>query len=96
MRILIKNPGDEGFRTIVVPNELGILQQLVDGPIEKVTIATDCCLVCNEEGKLRNLPYNCVYCGFVFTGTILLLGVDGDEFTDCPMSVTMANGGIEA
>jgi hypothetical protein len=96
MRALIKNPEDEGFRTIVVPNDLHVLQQLVGGPIETFTFATDCCIICNEEGKIQNLPFNCVYCGIIFTGTILLVGIDEDKFCDCPMSVTLANGGIEA
>lgn len=96
MRILIKNPSDEGFRQIVVPNDLHVLQQLVDGYIETVTLATDACVICNEEGRLKDLEHNCKYCGVDFVGTILIVGIDGDEFTDCPMSVTMANGGIES
>lgn len=96
MRILIKNPSDEGFHQIVVPNDLHILQQLVDGYIETVTLATDACVICNEEGRLKDLEHNCKYCGVDFVGTIPIVGIDGDEFTDCPMSVTMANGGIES
>lgn len=96
MRILIKNPSDDGFRQIVVPNDLHVLQQLVDGYIETVTLATDACVICNEEGRLKDLEHNCKYCGVDFVGTILIVGIDGDEFTDCPMSVTMANGGIES
>ena len=96
MRILIKNPSDEGFHQIVVPNDLHVLQQLVDGYIETVTLATDACVSCNEEGRLKDLEHNCKYCGVDFVGTILIVGIDGDEFTDCPMSVTMANGGIES
>lgn len=96
MRILIKNPSDEGFHQIVVPNDLHVLQQLVDGYIETVTLATDACVICNEEGRLKDLEHNCKYCGVDFVGTILIVGINGDEFTDCPMSVTMANGGIES
>ena len=96
MRILIKNPGDEGFRTIVVPNDLKVLQDLVDGHIETVTIEEDYCVICNEEGRLKDLEHNCKYCGIDFVGTILIVGIDGDDFCDCPMSVTMANGGIES
>lgn len=96
MRILIKNPSDEGFHQIVVPNDLHVLQQLVDGYIETVTLATDACVICNEEGRCKDLEHNCKYCGVDFVGTILILGIDGDKFTDCPMSVTMANGGIES
>ena len=95
MRVLIKNPGDEGFRTIVVPNDLHVLQDLVDGHIETVTIATDACVICNKEGRIKGLEHNCSFCGIDFVGTILIVGVEGDAYTDCPMSVTMANTGIE-
>lgn len=95
MKALIKNPGDESFREIIIPNDLHVLQQLVDGYIETVTFATDACVICNEEGRIRGLEHNCSFLGIDFVGTILIVGVDGDEFTDCPMSVAMANGGIE-
>lgn len=96
MRILIKNPSDEGFRQIVVPNDLHVLQQLVDGYIETVTFASDACVICNEDGLVKGLEPNCSFLGISFVGTILIVGIDGDDFCDCPMSVTMANGGIES
>ena len=94
MRALYKTPTDPGFREIIVPNELKPLQELVGGYIESVTMAEDAAILCNEEGKVIGMPYNCEYLGIVFNGPILIVGVDGDEFTDAPMSVTMADGGI--
>lgn len=101
MRVLFKAPGRKEFQTLLVANELRILQLLVgDGPIETVTIAEDACIICNEEGRLQGMPHNCTYLvmgeKMEFVGPIMIVGVDGDEFTDCPMSVTMANGGIWA
>ena len=97
MRVLFKEPGRKEFRTLLVANELRILQLLVgDGPIETVTIAEDACIICNEEGRIRGMDSNCNFLGVEFVGPIMIVGVDGDEFTDCPMSVTMANGGIWA
>ena len=94
MRALYKTPTDPGFREIIVPNELKPLQELVGGYIESVTMAEDAAILCNEEGKVIGMPYNCEYLGIDFNGPILIVGVDGDEFTDCPWSVTMADGGI--
>lgn len=94
MRILYKAPTDQKFRQLNVANDLHTLQELVGGYIETVTLATDCCLICNEEGRLLGMPHNCTFCGTDFYGPILLVGVDGDEFTDCPMSLMVANGGI--
>ncbi len=100
MRILLKAPTDPGFREMVIPSgdtdkELKLLQDLVGGRIETVTVATDCCVICNEEGRILGMPENCNFCGVDFVGPILLVGVDHDEFTDCPMSLMVANGGIE-
>lgn len=94
MRVLYKAPSDASFREIVVPNRLKTLQQLVGGYIETVTFTTDVCIICNEEGRILGLPHNCNFCGLDLFGPVIIAGVDGEEFTDCPMSVTMASSGI--
>ena len=96
MKALIKNPGEESFREIIIPNNLRLLQQLVGGYIETVTLATDACIICNEEGRIMGMQPNCNYCGIDFVGPILIVGTNGDDFCDVPMSVNMANGGIES
>lgn len=80
---LVKRPG-EPPRHVNVSNSLEALQKNVGGYIEAVTIAKDLVIVCNEEGLLRNLPYNCRICGVDFVGTILMVGRDGEEFADLP------------
>ena len=86
MRILMKEPG-KGIRSMVIPNELKMLQDLVGGYIETYTIAEDVAIICNEEGKLLGLPYNCTICGEDFVGTILFVGVGEEDFTDVPESL---------
>ena len=81
MRALVKEPG----KTAVIrdiENELKELQRIVGGYIETVTLTSDAVVICNEEGRLSGLPYNCEICGVDFVGTIALVGVKGDEFTD--------------
>lgn len=95
MRVLYKRPADVGFRQLNIDNDLHAIQELVGGYIETLTVATDCCVICNEEGRILGMPENCNFCGIDFAGPILLVGVDGDEFTDCPTSLMVANGGIE-
>ena len=77
---VIKDPGE---RPIVasIPNTLEALQKAVGGHIETVTIASDLVLICNEEGRLLELPDNCTVCGVSFVGPILAVGVSGDEFS---------------
>lgn len=53
----------DGSRRTVLPATppaftLEELQSLVGGPIELVTLYDDTLFFINEEGKLRNLPYN--------------------------------------
>lgn len=94
MRVLYKRPADVGFRQLNIDDDLSALQKLVGGYIETLTVATDCCVICNEEGRILGMPENCNFCGVDFVGPILLVGVDGEKFTDCPMSLMVANGGI--
>ena len=65
-----------------IPNTLEELRATVGGHIETVTLAIDTAIICNEEGRLLGLPYNCRFFGVDFVGPILVVGVDGDEFTD--------------
>ena len=80
MQVVCKSPGRPPVIT-QVKNTLEALQQAVGGPIETVTLARDAVIICNEEGWLRDLPFNCRFCGINFVGTILVVGVDGDEFS---------------
>lgn len=82
---LVKRPG-EPPRHVNVSNKLETLQRNVGGYIEAVTLAKDLVIICNEEGLLQDLPYNCTICGMEFVGTILMVGVDGEEFADLPCS----------
>ena len=83
MRVLIKEP-EKAARFEEIENELAALQEAVGGYIETVTLFTDLVIICDEEGKLKGAPYNCEICGFDFVGTVLLVGVRRDEFTDVP------------
>lgn len=81
IKVLIKEP-NKPCRMATIPNRLKALQEIVGGYIEVVTITTDTAIICNEEGLIRVLPYNCEVCGHSFFGTIFFVGVDGAEFDD--------------
>ncbi len=38
------------------------------------------------ENSLKNLPYNCTIHGVDFVGTIIVAGINEDEFGDVPLS----------
>ena len=83
MKAIRKRPGEEP-EIIEVDNTLKALQAEVDGCIETATIASDAVVICNEEGVLRGMPYNCRFFGVDFVGTVLVVGCDKDEFCDVP------------
>lgn len=82
IKVIVKRPDSKPYTTWI-SNSLENLQRTVDGYIETVTLATDCVLIVNEEGRLLGLPYNCNICGLDIFGTVIVAGVDGDEFADC-------------
>lgn len=83
MKAIRKKPGCEP-ELIDVDNTLKALQAEVGGYIETVTIASDAVVICNEEGRLHGLPYNCCVFGTSFVGTVLIVGTKGEEFCDVP------------
>ena len=82
--VIIKQPGRVPYKTAISPM-LENLQKTVGGYIETVTIAEDCVIICNEEGRLLGLPYNCNVEGIPFVGPIVFVGVDGEDFADLPI-----------
>lgn len=85
MKIIYKEPGKPAVYK-EVPNELEDLQELVDGWVEAHTVEDGLVIICNEEGRIRQMPYNC----HVFTdwvGPIAFVGCHGDEFCDVPITL---------
>lgn len=74
--------------TIEIENTLEALQKVVGGYIETVRLRVgNAVMIVNEEGLLLGLPYNTVASGFAgqpIVGTALIVGVNGEEFTDIP------------
>ncbi len=83
MKVIRKQPGKKP-ELIDIPNTLEALQNEVGGFIETYTLACGACVVCNEEGRLLGLPYCATVADVEFVGTILVVGVDGEDF--CGMS----------
>lgn len=83
--VWLKNPGKPPAKKWI-PNQLEFLQMFVEGYIETFTITHDMVVICNEEGKLKDLPYNCTICGEDFVGNIIIAGTQEDEFADVPLS----------
>ena len=91
MKVIVKYPGEKLGHYAEVDNDLAAIQKLVGGFIETVTLSKTAVLICDEEGYIKGRKFNCHInngCGqFIFLGTVVVAGVDGDEFTDCEMSL---------
>ena len=83
INVMLKEPG-KAFKEIKIENKLEELQRLVGGYIETVTIVACAVVICNEEGRLEELPHNCNLLGVDFVGNVIVAGTESDEFTDCP------------
>ena len=82
MKVWVKRP-KQAPALIDVENELHSLQKIVDGYIEVYPLSPNVVIICNEEGRIRELPFNTWMEGATFYGTIIIAGADGEEFCDC-------------
>lgn len=80
---LRKKP-DKAWEVIDVRDELRDYQNEVGGYIESVTLWPGATVLCDEEGRIKDYEENCEICGVDFCGTILIVGVSGEEFCDVP------------
>lgn len=79
MKVIRKDPGQPPVAA-EIDNTLEALQEAVGGYIETVSFAEGLCIICNEEGRLMGLEPNGWFFGTHFVGTVLVAGVDGEEF----------------
>ena len=85
MKVLIVEPGKHP-RKADIEHTLESLQTIVDGYIEITYLWKDAVgLVCNDEGLLRQLPFNrLVAPGSGIFGTFFLCGLGEEDLTDLP------------
>lgn len=86
IRVVIKRPDEKYGHVTNISNTLKNLQNTVNGYIETVTLADDCVIICNEEGAINGMPFNCKLCGVRFYGTLIFCGIEGDDFGDLPLT----------
>lgn len=84
---IVKEPGKAPRVEPMFENILHALQEAVGGYIETVTLCSDLVIICNEEGRLLGLPHNCEVVGVDFVGTIVAVGVKGEDFASLKASL---------
>lgn len=87
LRALLVNP-NELPKEVTIDNNLKSKQECVDGNIEYVSrdYYPNVILICNEEGKIRGLPYNRDIGGDIIAGSFLIVGDDPDIGEDRSLS----------
>lgn len=83
--VIIKETGRVP-RHVNISDSLENLQKTVGGHIECVTLASDLVAICDEEGRVKGKPHCCDIRGIDYYGTVILAGVDGEEFVDIPLT----------
>ena len=93
IRAIIKRPDElYGHRTNI-SDRLENLQKIVGGYIEAIPLRDDVVILVNEFGKIHGLDFNIPH---PFTdqdflvGTLIVLGVDGEEFSALPIDFQMS------
>ena len=86
VNVWIKNPG-ESFCKREIENSLESFQEIVGGYIEIVqgSLYGDL-LICNEDGKVKGLPYNCMINDHMIVGPVILIGSEADDFADVTLT----------
>ena len=74
-----------------IDNTLEEMQMIVGGYIEALTMndmsGNDFVVICNEEGRLFDLPFNIQLWEVDFVGTIIIAGNGEEDFTDVPDAI---------
>lgn len=90
MKVIIKAPNNPAVEA-EIDNTLETMQGIVGGYIECIPLTYEALIICNEEGKIRNLPYNFSTPLDHIMGTVIICGDEGEDFTDVPITVEEFN-----
>lgn len=85
IKVVIKRPDEEYGHMTNISNTLENLQKTVEGYIEVITLGK-LAIIMNEEGKLRGLPPNMPLGNDIIVGTIIICGIQDEDFADIPVT----------
>ena len=100
IKCIVKRPDEQFGHERLISDSLKDLQKMVGGYIETVTLPNGVVLICNEEGRLRNMPYNFTLRFLYYFnptdsvevrphqmifGTVIAFGAEEDQLTDVPI-----------
>lgn len=86
IKCIVKRPDEEYGHMTSISDTLENLQKTVGGYIETVPLIDGVIAIVNEEGKIMGLERNMKIPGDTLHGTIIIVGVKGEEFDDIPIT----------
>lgn len=86
-KVIIKRPDEQYGHVTNISMSLENLQRTVGGYIETIPAVGGAIIICNEEGKIKELEPNMWYYHDQLRGTIIVCGTEGEELTDIPISL---------
>lgn len=87
MRVMIKEPGDTPHIKKVSGMEQ--IREIIGGDIEEFRITDNIMILCDEIGRLKELPFCFIWGRVRFFGTCVFVGYgDGEELKDFPHNTT--------
>ena len=95
IKAIVKRTDEEYGHMTWISNTLENLQRTVGGYIETVTLPGGVVIICDEEGRIKGKPFNCVIfphsmaARVDFYGDIIAVGADADEFSDVPIALKL-------
>lgn len=87
IKVIIKRPDEKYGHVTHISARLENLQNTVGGYIETVPVIKGVILICNEEGKLKDLEPNMWLFGDLIRGTVIVCGQEGEELADVPITL---------
>ena len=80
MKAIIKEVGKPP-KVVDIENTLEEMQKIVGGNIEVIRVRSNILMLCDEEGKLKNKPYNFDLGNDLIVGNVLFVNSKGEDFT---------------
>lgn len=72
---------------IEVENTVEALQEVVGGYLDRKYLpVTNAMLLCDEDGRMKELDYNFRLMGDDYVGTAVIVGIDGENWCDVPIT----------
>ena len=75
IKVLVVEPNKEPYIK-EIESSLESLQDIVGGLIEYINLENNVDLICNEEGKINNLPFNRSIGNDIIAGTFIIAGIN--------------------